>query len=179
MTQSSPSSAPTVARAQEPWSVVLASSLAPEETILAGLQLDLDARLHFTHGWLVVTNRRLIGQAPGEKDLQSWDIAPGMTLAHSDHAGVGSYYGTYDAQKIFEEFDEGEIGITRLNFEHSFWCKKMGGMATAKTSNSAKEDRVFLSGTQVRQMLSEGTMPPEEFTRPEVAKILIDSMKPA
>ena len=90
MTQSSPSSAPTVARAQEPWSVVLASSLAPEETILAGLQLDLDARLHFTHGWLVVTNRRLIGQAPGEKDLQSWDIAPGMTLAHSDHAGVGT-----------------------------------------------------------------------------------------
>ncbi len=90
MTQSSPSSAPTVARAQEPWSVVLASSLAPEETVLAGLQLDLDARLHFTHGWLVVTNRRLIGQAPGEKDLQSWDIAPGMTLAHSDHAGVGT-----------------------------------------------------------------------------------------
>jgi len=90
MTQSSPSSAPTVARAQEPWSVVLGSSLAPEETVQAGLQLDLDARLHFTHGWLVVTNRRLIGQAPGEKDLQSWDIAPGMTLAHSDHAGVGT-----------------------------------------------------------------------------------------
>ncbi|MGC7407096.1 ABC transporter, partial [Pandoraea pneumonica] len=58
--------------------------------VQAGLQLDLDARLHFTHGWLVVTNRRLIGQAPGEKDLQSWDIAPGMTLAHRDHAGVGT-----------------------------------------------------------------------------------------
>lgn len=90
MTQSSPSSAPTVVRAQEPWRVVLGSSLAPEETVLAGLQLDLDARLHFTQGWLVVTNRRLIGQAVGEKDLQSWDIAPGMTLAHSDHAGVGT-----------------------------------------------------------------------------------------
>jgi len=90
MTQSSPSSAPTVARAQEPWSVVLAPSLAPEETVLAGLQLDLDARLHFTQGWLVVTNRHLIGHAPGEKDLQSWDITPGMTLAHSDHAGVGT-----------------------------------------------------------------------------------------
>jgi len=90
MTQSSPSSAPTVARAQEPWSVALGSSLAPEETVQAGLQLDLDARLHFTQGWLVVTNRRLVCQAPGEKDLQSWDIAPGMTLAHSDHAGVGT-----------------------------------------------------------------------------------------
>jgi ATP-binding cassette subfamily B protein len=90
MTQSSPSSAPTVARAQEPWSVALGSSLAPEETVQAGLQLDLDARLHFTQGWLTVTNRRLVCQAPGEKDLQSWDIAPGMTLAHSDHAGVGT-----------------------------------------------------------------------------------------
>ena len=93
MTQSSPSSAPAIARAQEPWSVALGSSLAPEETILAGLQLDLDARLHFTQGWLVVTNRRLIGRAPGTpngKDLQSWDITPGMTLAHSDHAGVGA-----------------------------------------------------------------------------------------
>ncbi|MGN8086920.1 cyanophycin metabolism-associated ABC transporter [Ralstonia sp. 22086] len=90
MTQSSPSSAPTVARAQEPWSVALGSSLAPEETVQAGLKLDLDARLHFTQGWLVVTNRRLVCQAPGEKVLQSWDIAPGMTLAHSDHAGVGT-----------------------------------------------------------------------------------------
>ncbi|WP_316876819.1 ABC transporter transmembrane domain-containing protein [Ralstonia edaphi] len=90
MTESSPSSVPTVARTQEPWSVVLAPSLAPEETVQAGLQLDLDARLHFTQGWLVVTNRRLVCQAPGEKDLQSWDIAPGMTLAHSDHAGVGT-----------------------------------------------------------------------------------------
>jgi len=94
-----------------------------------------------------------------------------------DHAGVGTYYGTYDAQKIFEEFDASEIGITLLNFEHAFWCKKMGTMATAKTSNSDKEDRVFLSGTAVRAMLAEGTRPPIEFTRPEVADILIDSMK--
>ena len=93
MTQSSPSSPSpirVIARTQEPWSVALGSSLAPEDIILAGLQLDLDARLHFTQGWLVVTNRRLIGQTPGEKDLQSWDITPGMTLAHSDHAGVGT-----------------------------------------------------------------------------------------
>ncbi|CAJ0815341.1 ABC transporter ATP-binding protein [Ralstonia flaminis] len=90
MTQSSPTSAPNLARAQDPWSVELGSSLAPEETVLAGLQLDLDARLHFTQGWLVVTHRRLIGRAPGGKDLQSWDIAPGMTLSHTDHAGVGT-----------------------------------------------------------------------------------------
>ncbi|ANJ75949.1 ABC transporter ATP-binding protein/permease [Ralstonia insidiosa] len=90
MTQSSPTSAPNLAGTQDPWSVELGSSLAPEETVLAGLQLDLDARLHFTQGWLVVTHRRLIGRAPGGKDLQSWDIAPGMTLSHTDHAGVGT-----------------------------------------------------------------------------------------
>ncbi|GAQ29385.1 MULTISPECIES: ABC transporter ATP-binding protein [Ralstonia] len=90
MTQSSPTSAPNLAGTQDPWSVELGSSLAPEETVLAGLQLDLDPRLHFTQGWLVVTHRRLIGRPPGGKDLQSWDIAPGMTLSHTDHAGVGT-----------------------------------------------------------------------------------------
>ncbi|CAJ0788060.1 Vitamin B12 import ATP-binding protein BtuD [Ralstonia condita] len=90
MTQSSPSSVAAVARARDPWSAELGTSLAPEETVLAGLRLDLDARLHFTQGWLVVTNCRLIGLAPGETGLQSWDIAPGMTLSHIDHAGVGT-----------------------------------------------------------------------------------------
>jgi sulfate adenylyltransferase len=94
-----------------------------------------------------------------------------------DHAGVGDYYGTYDAQKIFEEFAPGELGITTFNFEHSFWCKKSGGMATAKTSDSGPEDRFFLSGTKVREMLNEGQDIPVEFTRPEVAKILSDSAR--
>jgi ATP sulfurylase len=94
-----------------------------------------------------------------------------------DHAGVGSYYGTYDAQHIFREFGASEIGIEPLMFEHSFFCKKTGGMATAKTSNSGKEDKVFLSGTQVRAMLADGVMPPPEFTRPEVAQILIEAMR--
>ena len=94
-----------------------------------------------------------------------------------DHAGVGDYYGTYDAQEIFDEFDPAALGIAPLKFEHSFFCKKVGGMATSKTTNSAPEDRVFLSGTRVREMLQSGEIPPEEFTRPEVARILIEAMR--
>lgn len=94
-----------------------------------------------------------------------------------DHAGVGNYYGTYDAQKLFDEFEPQAIGITPLKFENSFWCKKSGGMATDKTTNSKPEDRVSLSGTAVRDMLAKGERPPVEFTRPEIADILIASMK--
>jgi sulfate adenylyltransferase len=94
-----------------------------------------------------------------------------------DHAGVGNYYGTYDAQKIFEEFDPAAIGITPLNFEHTFWCKRSGAMASDKTTCSTKEERVFLSGTAVRDMLAKGERPPVEFTRPEIADILIESMR--
>lgn len=90
-----------------------------------------------------------------------------------DHAGVGDYYGTYDAQAIFDEFDPAALGIVPLKFEHSFWCKKQGGMATSKTTNSEPGERIFLSGTKVREMLENGELPPEEFTRPEVAKILV------
>ncbi len=94
-----------------------------------------------------------------------------------DHAGVGDYYGTYDAQEIFDEFDPQALGIAPLKFEHSFFCRKVGGMATAKTTNSTPEQRVFLSGTKVRDMLNAGEAPPEEFTRPEVAKILIEAAR--
>jgi sulfate adenylyltransferase len=94
-----------------------------------------------------------------------------------DHAGVGNYYGTFDAQVIFDEFDPAALGIVPLKYDHAFWCKKQGGMATAKTTNSAPEDRVALSGTKVRDLLQRGELPPAEFSRPEVARILIESMR--
>lgn len=94
-----------------------------------------------------------------------------------DHAGVGNYYGTYQAQELFDTLEPSDLLITPIKFEHTFYCRSCGSIASTRTCPHDREHHLVLSGTKVRELLRIGELPPPEFTRPEVAKVLMEAYR--
>ena len=149
----------------------------PAETRMACYKVLIDNYYNRERTMLSVMPLAMRYAGPREAILHSL-IRKNYGITHfiigRDHAGVGSYYGTYDAQKIFDQFDvPRDIGVTILKFEHTAWCKTCAAVVSSKTCPHGPEHKVAPSGTAVRQMLKSGQRPPNEFSRPEVADILI------
>jgi len=148
----------------------------PADVRMACYQTIIKEYFHPDHTMLTVMPAAMRYAGPREAvqhalTRQNYGIS--HFIVGRDHAGVGDYYGSYDAQEIFDEFDRGEIKVEILKFEHAAWSNKAQGMVSGKTFPKIQGDQVFLSGTKVRELLNAGQRPPQEFSRPEVADILI------
>ncbi|MFG0330056.1 MAG: sulfate adenylyltransferase [Phycisphaerales bacterium] len=152
----------------------------PASTRMKSIDILVDQYFHPEHTFVSVLPAAMRYAGPREAihhALMRKNYGCSHFIVGRDHAGVGNYYGTYDAQHIFDELDAKNLGITPIKLEHAGWSKKYGGMVSKKTFAWTEGDIVFLSGTKVREMLRNGELPPAEFTRPEVAKVLMEWAK--
>jgi len=151
----------------------------PGEVRMRCYQVLIENYYHLGHTMLSIMPAAMRYAGPREAILHAiyrQNYGCSHFIVGRDHAGVGDYYGTYDAQKIFDQLPEGGLKIVPLRFEHAAWSKRAGCMVSGKTFPKIEGDQIFLSGSKVREMLTRGERPPAEFTRPEVADILIRAM---
>jgi len=152
----------------------------PPEVRMKCYEVLIEKYYHHEHTMLAVMPAAMRYAGPREAILHAilrQNYGCSHFIVGRDHAGVGNYYGTYAAQELIDSLPSGALKITPLKFENTAWSKKAGGMVSEKTFPAIEGDRIVLSGTKVREMLVAGQRPPEEFTRPEIADILIESMK--